>query len=91
MAVAPIALVLADDRRALGRMLLGDGLAEVDPADRRNGVRPTTAPGVNVTFVPVRTDGDLATDLERLSRLHRCGDLSDAEYADAKQRVLGGA
>jgi hypothetical protein len=96
MAVAPIAFVVADDRRALGRMLLGDGLAEVDPADRARSTAPTTAPGVNVTFVAPSSngsseDGDLAESLERLSRLHRCGDLSDAEYAEAKQKVLDGA
>jgi hypothetical protein len=96
MAAAPILLVLSDDRRALGRMLLGDGLAEVDPADRGRSTAPTTAPGVNVTFVSPATsswseDGDLAESLDRLSRLHRCGDLSDAEYAEAKHKVLGGA
>ena len=36
-------------------------------------------------------DGDLAESLDRLSRLHRAGDLSDAEFADAKQQVLDGA
>ena len=96
MAAAPVALVVTDDRRAVLRMLLGDGLAEVGPADRRNDNRPTTAPGVNVTVVAASTDEssgdvDLAENLERLSRLHRCGDLSDAEYADAKQQVLYGA
>jgi hypothetical protein len=96
MAVAPVAFIVADDRRALPRMLLGDGLAEVDPADRARSTAPTTAPGVNVTFVApsangTSADGDLAESLERLSKLHRCGDLSDAEYAEAKQKVLDGA
>ena len=35
--------------------------------------------------------GDLAESLDRLSRLHRQGDLSDAEFAEAKQKVLDGA
>ena len=95
MAVAPLAAIVADDRRALGRMLLGDGLAEPEPAERVNGFRPATAPGVDVTFVASTTvtseDGDLAGSLDKLSKLHRCGDLSDAEYADAKQQVLDGA
>ncbi len=34
---------------------------------------------------------DLAESLSRLSRLHRDGDLSDAEFAEAKQKVLDGA
>ena len=34
---------------------------------------------------------DLAESLSRLSRLHRDGDLSDAEFAEAKQNVLDGA
>jgi hypothetical protein len=52
---------------------------------------------VPVTFVrPDEEDGDdgdpdLAESLERLSRLHRSGQLTDAEFADAKQQVLGGA
>jgi hypothetical protein len=35
--------------------------------------------------------GDLSESLDRLSRLHRQGDLSDAEFAEAKQKVLDGA
>lgn len=33
----------------------------------------------------------MTDELERLSRLHETGALSDAEFADAKARVLGGA
>jgi hypothetical protein len=95
MAAAPLALIIGSDRRALVRMLLGDGLAEVDPADRPRTFAPTPAPGVNVAFVTPSTDdphdADLAERLDRLSRLHRCGDLSDAEFAEAKQQVLDGA
>ncbi len=36
-------------------------------------------------------DEDLAESLSRLSRLHRDGELTDAEFADAKQQVLDGA
>ncbi len=36
-------------------------------------------------------DADLVTKLERLERLHRGGGLSDAEYAAAKTKLLGGA
>lgn len=35
--------------------------------------------------------GDLSESLDRLSRLHRQGDLSDAEFAEAKQKVLDGS
>ena len=45
--------------------------------------------GASSTLSP---DGeDLAESLCRLSRLHRDGELSDAEFADAKQQVLDGA
>jgi hypothetical protein len=33
MAAAPLAIVVGSDPKALGRMLLGDGLAEPDPAE----------------------------------------------------------
>lgn len=33
-------------------------------------------------------DGDLASGLERLADLHRAGELSDAEFALAKRRLL---
>ncbi len=94
MAVAPLAILLGADRRALVGMFLGDGRAEPgsgDPADR---FAPAAAPMVPVTFVVPEANGDddvdLAESLDRLSRLHRDGDLSDAEFADAKQQVLGG-
>ncbi|MET1048975.1 MAG: SHOCT domain-containing protein, partial [Acidimicrobiales bacterium] len=35
--------------------------------------------------------GDRSESLDRLSRLHRQGVLSDAEFAEAKQKVLDGA
>ena len=38
-----------------------------------------------------RTAVYLSESLDRLSRLHRQGDLSDAEFAEAKQKVLDGA
>ncbi len=34
---------------------------------------------------------DLCEHLDRLSRLHRQGELSDAEFAEAKQKVLDGS
>ncbi len=40
---------------------------------------------------PAPDGEDLAESLSRLSRLHRDGELSDAEFADAKQQVLDGA
>jgi len=33
----------------------------------------------------------ITNDLERLAELHRSGSLSDAEFASAKARALGGA
>ena len=40
---------------------------------------------------PAPDGEDLAESLSRLSRLHRDGELSDAEFAEAKQQVLDGA
>ena len=94
MAAAPLCIVLSADRGALGRMLLGDGWAEPESADPADRFAPSTAPMVPVTFVAPETNGhedvDLAGALDRLSKLHRSGYLSDAEFADAKHQVLGG-
>jgi hypothetical protein len=45
----------------------------------------------NGSSSPAGDGDDLAESLSRLSRLHRDGDLSDAEFAEAKQKVLDGA
>lgn len=86
MAAAPVALVLVDDRRAVVALLVGDGRAGPRPAAPRapSRVVRTVAPA------PVAGVDDLAVCLDRLSRLHRLGDLTDAEFAEAKQRVLDG-
>jgi hypothetical protein len=102
MASAPLAILVAGGRSATARVLLGDG--RVDPVrdapaapDPRDLSVPHAAPMVPVTFVSPgasTTNGhdevDLAESLERLARLHRSGELSDAEFADAKQQVLDG-
>jgi hypothetical protein len=92
MAAAPLFIVVAAERGTLTGLLLGDGRPEPVPADRRGLSVPHAAPMVPVTFVTADDSGDpdLAESLDRLSRLHRSGDLSDAEFADAKQQVLGG-
>jgi hypothetical protein len=96
MAVAPLALALGDDRRAVVRSLVGHG--EHEPAAAGRTPSPSTAdgprvvvtpaPGLEVTLVPVDGDDDLAHRLERLARLHRAGELTDAEYSEAKHQVL---
>jgi hypothetical protein len=95
MAAAPLGMVFAD-RREMVRLLVGDGLAEPDGIDPDDLSVPHAAPMVPVRFSSSSPtvepdDCDLAESLQRLSRLHRCGDLSDAEFADAKQQVLDGA
>ncbi len=45
--------------------------------------RSTTDPA------PTGRGADLVTRLERLAALHRAGDLTDTEYARAKQALLG--
>jgi len=105
IAAAPLAVVVVGDRAALRRAVLGDGLAERDrigEIDRPRIAR--SGPDGSVTrfsaLGPVSGNGegassgagdDLAESLSRLSRLHRDGDLSDAEFAEAKQKVLDGA
>jgi hypothetical protein len=92
MAAAPVAILLGADRSALKHMLLGDGRAEAPRREPQASLVPHAAPMVPVTFVSPEGDDDLdlAESLDRLCKLHRNGDLSDAEFADAKQQVLGG-
>jgi hypothetical protein len=107
MAVAPLALVLTGERGALVRVLMGDGLAEPNGGDdeeqpriarlelertvnRLSDLGPVDFGGSAPAVVDV-DGGDLAQCLDRLSRLHRQGNLSDAEFAEAKQKVLDGA
>jgi hypothetical protein len=42
------------------------------------------------SFVVPEPPADVTTRLERLSQLHRDGHLDDAEYAEAKAKVLAG-
>ncbi len=87
MAIGPVALVALDDRRALLTSVVGDGRAA--PAEPTpSGLRVAPTPGLEVTLVPAGVDDDLARRLERLARLHRSGDLTDAEYTDARHQVL---
>lgn len=88
MAIGPLALVALDDRRALVTSLLGDGRAPGPDRPSATRTSATPAPGIEVTFVPPEEADDLAHQLERLASLHRSGDLSDAEYTDAKHQVL---
>ena len=53
-----------------------------EPAEAGNGA-PSSAPET----APTLSDAELA-QLERLSALHRAGELDDAEYSSAKQHVL---
>lgn len=56
-----------------------------------NGNGTGNGNGNGVSSGPAPDGEDLAESLSRLSRLHRDGELSDAEFADAKQQVLDGA
>ena len=106
MAAAPLALVVVGDRPALWRALVGDGRAEpvgvtdqspriaragVDGSVSRLGSMAPVNGNGNGSVVTNGNGDDLAESLSRLSRLHRDGDLSDAEFAEAKQKVLDGA
>ncbi|HEY8058286.1 MAG TPA: SHOCT domain-containing protein [Acidimicrobiales bacterium] len=78
-----------EDQRQLGiTRLEGDG-----SASRCSDLGPVDLRG----FAPASDDldrengGDLGEHLDRLSRLHRQGELSDAEFAEAKQKVRDGS
>lgn len=98
MALVPVALAYGDDRRALMHDLVGHGGDDREPSVRPSGARTTNGPrvvlasasGPEVTITPANgADGDdLAHRLERLARLHRSGELTDAEYSTAKHQVL---
>ena len=93
MAAAPLFLVLSAERGTLkGAAPRRRPAGDRRPPTAATSPSPTRAPMVPVTFVTADDSGDpdLAESLDRLSRLHRGGDLSDAEFADAKQQVLGG-
>ena len=51
--------------------------------------RAATAGGGGAVVASTPRGGDVASQLERLARLHHRGDLDDAEYDAAKRAVLG--
>jgi hypothetical protein len=94
-AVAPLLLGdgLAEPEGSEDRQLRIARLEEDGSASRFSDLGPVDlggfAPG---SADPVRENGgDLCEHLDRLSRLHRQGELSDAEFAEAKQQVLDGS
>ncbi|WP_454043918.1 SHOCT domain-containing protein [Cellulosimicrobium sp. Marseille-Q8652] len=58
-------------------------------SDGRPGVFARTLWHARAASAPGGTAPDLVDRLERLAALHRAGDLTDAEYARAKARLLG--
>lgn len=67
------------------------GRSSGSPGERPAGPRPFRPPVILVepdTSSP--RDGDLVGALERLAALHRAGQLTDDEFASAKDRILGG-
>ena len=50
--------------------------------------QPVAASEAETVIVPGVPQQNLAEDLARLAALHRTGELTDTEYADAKARVL---
>jgi len=52
---------------------------------------PTASPVTTASSTTTSgTKGDVASELEKLASLHRRGELTDAEYEDAKRRAIQG-
>jgi hypothetical protein len=61
----------------------------VDSADPRHFEAVTDDDG-DSSCTPPQSSHTITDQLQRLSELHRRGDLTDAEFAAAKRRVLDG-
>jgi Short C-terminal domain len=61
----------------------------VDPADPRHFEAVTDEEG-NSSYTPPSTSHTITGQLQQLSDLHRRGDLTDAEFAAAKRKILDG-
>jgi Short C-terminal domain len=61
----------------------------VDPADPRHFEAITDEEG-NSSYTPPSTSHTITGQLQQLSELHRRGDLTDAEFAAAKSKILDG-
>jgi hypothetical protein len=61
----------------------------VDPADPRY-FEPVTDDDGDSSYPPPQPSHTITDQLQRLSELHRRGDLTDSEFAAAKRRVLDG-
>jgi Short C-terminal domain len=61
----------------------------VDPADPRRFEAVTDDDG-DSSYTPPRRSSSITDELQRLSELHRRGDLTDAEFTAAKRRILDG-
>lgn len=61
----------------------------VDPADPRHFEAVTDDDG-DSSYTPPQPSHTITDQLQRLSELHRRGDLTDSEFAAAKRRVLDG-
>jgi hypothetical protein len=59
----------------------------VDPADPRHFEAVTDDDG-DSSYTPPRPSHTITDELQRLSELHRRGDLTDAEFTAAKRRIL---
>ncbi|MEV8517913.1 SHOCT domain-containing protein [Dactylosporangium sp. NPDC051484] len=66
------------------------GLTPIERAERARD-RVSTKPAAGAARAASRDPAELASALERVSRLHAAGELTDAEYTVAKQRLLGPA
>ena len=74
-------------------MVQGYGLPMVESTEYglpmvQGYAQPVAASGAETVIVPGVPQQNLAEDLARLAALHRTGELTDTEYADAKARVL---
>ena len=74
---------------ALGIYLFVQACRPGDPGDNEYGPPPTdNIDAVSVT--PAAPEPDHISELERLTKLHRAGVLTDAEFEQRKAAVLSG-
>jgi hypothetical protein len=89
---ATAVVVVGETGLALAKGAVEAGKGAVTAAkDGTETFQRTRHEQATASFVVPEAPVDVTTRLERLSQLHRDGHLDDAEYAEAKAKVLAGS